>query len=74
MTSTFITVIPARTDTCSTCDGLLIQIDEAASEEDRIKLKEKLDQHKVLAQAGYDTFHYDQDLSRKTWAAVQDKQ
>ena len=63
-----------RTDTCSTCDGLLIQIDEAASEEDRIKLKEKLDQHKVLAQAGYDTFHYDQDLSRKTWAAVQDKQ
>ena len=48
-----------------TCDGLLIQIDEAATEEDRIKLKEKL-----LAQAGYDTFHYD----RKTWAAVQDKQ
>ena len=56
-----------RTDTCSTCDSLRIKI-EAAPEVGRMELEEELRQHQQLAQDGYDTFRYDRQLSKRSWA------
>ena len=60
-----------RSDTCSTCNNLPIEIDETPSEQEKIKLKEKLHQHQALAQTGYGVFHFDQQLCKKTWDTVQ---
>ena len=55
-----------RTDTCSTCDSLQVQINEA-SDEARQKLEKRLEDHKSLAEIGYTTFHNDQELSKESW-------
>lgn len=56
-----------RSDSCGTCDSLRIKIDQASTDEEKQKLQKELDDHQMLAQKGYDTFHYDQKLSEKSW-------
>lgn len=55
-----------RSDSCSTCDSLTIQI-ESASESEKPKLQESLQAHQQLAEEGYHAFRYDRDLSYKSW-------
>lgn len=55
-----------RTDTCSTCDILTMQI-QAASAESKLVLKESLQAHQQLAEEGYSAFKYDRQLSMKSW-------
>lgn len=54
-----------RTDTCSTCDRLMMQ-SEAATESERPQIQETLEAHQLLAQKGYQAFNHDKKLSRKT--------
>ena len=56
-----------RSDSCSTCDGLKVQI-EAATEADKPPLQTTLQQHHQLAEEGYQAFRYDRELSKKSWA------
>ena len=51
-----------RSDSCSTCDSLTVQI-EASTELERPELQKYLREHQQLAQEGYDTFRYDRELS-----------
>lgn len=55
-----------RTDTCSTCDNLTMQI-QAASAESKLVLEESLQAHQQLAEEGYSAFKYDRQLSMKSW-------
>lgn len=55
-----------RTDTCNTCDRLILQ-SEAATESERPRIKETLEAHQLLAQEGYQAFRHDKELSKKTW-------
>ena len=61
-----------RTDTCSTCDALRVQIEACQNTTEQQKLEEKLESHKLLAETGYDTFRKDQQLSRASWSQVQE--
>ena len=54
------------TDSCNTCDALLVQID-AATDSQRPQLEKTLEQHQQLAQEGYKAFRYDRDLSCNSW-------
>ena len=56
-----------RSDSCSTCDSLTVQI-EASTELERPELQKNLYEHQQLAQEGYDTFRYDRELSMTSWA------
>ena len=55
-----------RTDTCCTCDRLIVQA-EAASESERPEIQKSLEAHQQLAQEGYCAFKNDKKLSKKTW-------
>ena len=55
-----------RTDTCSTCDNLTMQI-QAASAESKLVSEESLQAHQQLAKEGYAAFKYDRQLSLKSW-------
>ena len=61
-----------RTDTCSTCDALCVQIEACQSTSEQQKLEEEHESHKLLAETGYDTFRKDQQLSRASWSQVQE--
>ena len=61
-----------RTDTCSTCDALRVQIEACQNTTEQQKLEEKLESHKLLAETGYNTFRKDQQLSRASWSQVQE--
>ena len=50
-------------DSCSTCDGLKVQI-EAATEVEKPPLQTTLQQHHQLAEEGYQAFHYDREQAR----------
>ena len=56
-----------RIDTCSICDRLKLKIQEEVEESEKDKLQQELDAHQTLAKDGYDTFHYDQKLSKISW-------
>ena len=62
-----------RTDTCSTCDGLQVKISSETSPTKKQKLEEQLEDHKTLAQEGYDSFRFDQQLSRRSWSELEDQ-
>jgi len=55
-----------RTDTCSTCDRYMVQI-EAATESEKPCIEEALSAHQQLAQEGYKAFRADKELSVMTW-------
>ncbi len=59
-----------RSDTCSRCDDLTLQIEEASSESEKVQLQEKLDAHQTRAEAGYNSFRYDRELCHKSWEAI----
>ncbi len=50
-----------RTDSCSTCDGLTVQI-ESATELEKPQLEQTLEVHHKLAQEGYDAFKYNREM------------
>lgn len=56
-----------RSDSCSTCDGLALQI-EAAMEAEKPVLQTALQQYQQLAQEGYQAFRHDRELTKKLWA------
>ena len=60
-----------RTDTCSTCDSLKLQIDQATTDSERALLEQQHSDHLSLAKAGYDTFRYDPEMSKKSWEVIQ---
>ena len=60
-----------RTDTSDTCDSLKLKIDQASEEEKQL-LKDDLKAHRTKAKAGYDMFHHDQELAKKSWDTQQD--
>ena len=59
-----------KSDTCGTCDGLKIQLQQASSESERATLQKEHEAHLSLAEAGYDALRYDQQLSKKSWEVV----
>ena len=56
-----------RTDTCNICDFLKHIIEAASDDTEKARLEEDLEKHRSLAQAGYDAFKHDQDLSKQSW-------
>lgn len=58
-----------RTDSCSTCDGLLVQM-EAVTDTQRPQLEKTLEAHQQLAQEGYKAFRYDRELSCNSWKNI----
>ena len=58
-----------RTDSCSTCDALFIQI-EAATDSQQSDLEKTLEKHQTLAQEGYKSYRYDRELSINSWENV----
>ena len=58
-----------RTDSCSTCDSLAVQI-QAAGDMEKPQLEKDLKAHQKLAQEGYNAFHYDRELSKTSWTNI----
>ena len=56
-----------RTDSCSTCDNLTVQIEASGGRPAADELQKTLQAHQQLAQEGYSAFKYDRELSNKTW-------
>lgn len=55
-----------RTDSCSTCDNLTLQIEGASDQEIKTSIQKTLQAHQKLAEEGYSAFKYDRKLSRKS--------
>ena len=55
-----------RTDTCSTCDGFMVQA-ETVPESEKQSILEALQAHQKLAEEGYHAFRHDRQLSIETW-------
>ena len=58
-----------RSDSCSTCDDLAVQI-EAATEAEKPLLQSTLQQHQQQAEEGYQAFRYDRELSKNHGQAI----
>ena len=52
-------------------DSLKLRIENATEESEKKGLKQELESHQTLAKTGYETFSYDQKLSKESWKAVQ---
>ena len=57
-----------QSDTCDTCNSLKLQM-EQATESEKAALQKQHDDHLALATCGYDTLHYDKNLSKRSWEA-----
>ena len=56
-----------RSDTCDTCDLLKCKTEDTTEESEKRILEAKLETHQAFAKTGYETFHYDQELSKRSW-------
>lgn len=57
-----------QSDTCDTYDSLKLQMEQTC-EAEKAALQKQHDDHLALAKCGYDTLHYDQNLSKQSWEA-----
>ena len=48
-----------------------LRIENATEESEKKGLEQELELHQTLAKTGYETFSYDQKLSKESWKAVQ---
>ena len=60
-----------RTDTCGTCDSLKLNIEASTDVSEKNRLEQELESHQTFAKSGYETFRYDQKLSKQSWKAIQ---
>lgn len=59
-----------RSDTCDTCDSLKVRIEGAATDEEKAKLEQQLQDHLKLADEGYATLRKDIEMCRESWSHV----
>ena len=68
MTSIYTLVILEQTPVAR--DSMKLRIENATEESEKKGLEQELESHQTLAKTGYETFSYDQKLSKESWKAV----
>ena len=51
-------------------DSMKLRIENVTEESEKKGLEQELESHQTLAKTGYETFFYDQKLSKESWKAV----